>query len=146
LPHQVPLKLRSQRPSLLSESNASDSNCFYGQKKHLFTKRIGEQEIQDYYKRYKNLKQSIEAEENKVFPQVAYLYECEKKNIAPRAFGMVTYKGQEEVVDIANFQMGNNYSSAYSKGLQLLTAKKLSFGHNRLSSVGSLNILKGINS
>lgn len=58
---------------------------------------------------------------------------------------MVNYKGKEDEINIKNHLMGDKYAAAYSKGLKMLTAKKLNISHNRLNPLGSLSIVNGIN-
>lgn len=69
---------------------------------------------------------------------------CDKDHVIPRPFGIVSYKGKEDEINIENFSMGNSYSKAYGKGLKLLNAKVLNLSNNRLSDTGSMNILRGV--
>ena len=57
----------------------------------------------------------------------------------------MNYKGNEEEINVENYQMGNRYAKAYGKGLQLMNVRKLNVAGNRLNEKGTYNILKGLN-
>lgn len=77
---------------------------------------------------------------------MAYLKKCEDFNILPSPFGMANMRGKEDMINLKNFRVGNNYAGALSKGLKLNSAvSKVNLAENRLSPAGGLMILKGMN-
>eukprot|EP00347_Sterkiella_histriomuscorum_P017331 403349792 len=116
------------------------------QRKQLnFSQRVSEQAVFDYYRNYKNLKASIERDEHLIFPQSAYIQSCEKSNLIPRPYGLVTYKGDDQELNVKNFLMGNKYAKAYGQGLSLLETKKVNVSNNRLNERGTMSVLRGLN-
>lgn len=111
-----------------------------------YSHRIGEQSVTDFFSNYKHLKKSIERDEHLKEPQTAFLLQCEKANLIPIPFGLVNYKGKEDEINVSSYKMGNDYATAFGKGLHLAgNVKKLNFADNRLSEEGSFGIIKGIN-
>ena len=72
-------------------------------------------------------------------PQAAFLHQCDKQNLIPKAFGLVNMKGKED--EIRSYSMGNNYAQAYGQGLSLSNIRKVNISDNRLNEKGSYGIL-----
>jgi hypothetical protein len=63
----------------------------------------------------------------------------------PVPYGVVQYKGREEVINVRNYMVNDEVTEAYGKSLQLSNVKKLDFSGNMLSAKGSFNLLRGVN-
>jgi hypothetical protein len=110
-----------------------------------FEQRIGEQPVNDYYKNMKELIRSVQREEHLKEPQTAYLVQCEKQNLVPDPFGLVSRKGNEEELNLQSYRMGNSYAKAYGQGLKLANIKRVNVADNGLNDGGSVALVKGIN-
>jgi hypothetical protein len=65
----------------------------------------------------------------------------EKNKLIPRTNGIVSYKGNENEINIQNFSIGNRYAKAYGNGLKFLHAKKVNVSNNGLNDNSSSLIL-----
>ena len=63
----------------------------------------------------------------------------------PKSCGVVHWKGEEDVVNLKTYMMGNTYAQAFGQGLKHMNAKVVNMSQNRLSMDGTLHILKGLN-
>lgn len=64
--------------------------------------------VREFYQNYKSIKRSVERDEHHIMPQAAFLHQCDKQNLIPKAFGLVNMKGKED--EIRSYSMGNNYA------------------------------------
>ena len=96
------------------------------------------------YSQYNNLtrKHTIES----YTPSWAFIKSTKDKKLIPNPLGLVKRTGDEKILDINNYKVGDNYMSALSNSLRYsehLTT--LEFSGNRLSSSGVSNLFKSIN-
>jgi Leucine Rich repeat len=73
------------------------------------------------------------------------LKKLEEFNLLPSPLGMVATKGDNDIINIRSFRIGDKYAEALSSGLKLSYASKINLSQNRLKPKGGLLILKGIN-
>jgi hypothetical protein len=74
--------------------------------KPLNLQRIGPKPVNNYYESMKR-----RHNKNKDHDKYSeYIAMCDKKSMVPAPFGLVSYKGKEEEVNIKSFRMGNNYA------------------------------------
>lgn len=76
---------------------------------------------------------------------MAYLKKCDKSNLYPEMCGIVSRRGLAEEININQYLVGNKFAEVLSKGLKLSKATNINVAANRLSPVGGLKILQGLN-
>ncbi|CDW85718.1 UNKNOWN [Stylonychia lemnae] len=108
--------------------------------------RVGFPAVQNFYDKYKSIDKSLERRKHKRQAPLAYLKQCEDLRLIPQTMGIVSLKGNNEVMNLKSFRVGNKYAQSIGKGLQLSQGiTKVNLAQNRLSPTGGLKILKGIN-
>ena len=60
--------------------------------------------------------------------------------------GLVSNKGDNRIINIKSFKIGDKYASALADGLKYSAAETINLAQNRLKPEGALKIIKGINS
>jgi hypothetical protein len=71
--------------------------------------------------------------------QTAFLKKCSEGNMIPIPHGLVHYKGHEEEINLRNYGMGDDYVTAFAKGLKISNnIRKVNLSDNRLNERGTL--------
>lgn len=55
----------------------------------------------------------------------------------PEPIGIVSWKGNEQELNIDNYSMGNNYASALSQSIKKINPKRINLKGNRLTAKGA---------
>jgi len=78
--------------------------------------------------------------------QTAFLKKCSESNLVPIPHGFVNYKGHEEEINLRNYGMGDDYVTAFAKGLKISnTIRKVNLADNRLNEKGTIQVVKALN-
>ena len=63
----------------------------------------------------------------------------------PIPYGLVQFKGQEDEINLKNYGMGDEYVTAFAKGLKIShSIRKVNLANNRLREQGTLKFLRAI--
>lgn len=109
------------------------------------TNRVGLPAVRQFYSKYKAIHRNIELKKHERQAPVAYLEKLEKFNLLPSPLGIVSPKGDNSIVNIRSFLIGDKYADALGSGLKYSSASKVNICSNRLKPEGGLKIIKGLN-
>lgn len=88
------------RVRFAGDLHKNNSKSSLSKKAFHFEHRIGDQPVNNYFLNMKELKKSVQRDEHLKEPQTAYLVQCERQNLVPVPFGLVSRKGHEEELNL----------------------------------------------
>jgi len=77
-------------------------------------------------------------------PSIAFMKECRKLFVPPVPLGLIKRKGQENVINVMNYNIGNDYAKALSASMKYIKPKAVLLGGNNNTN-GIMNIITNLN-
>jgi hypothetical protein len=65
--------------------------------------------------------------------EIAYIKQCDKKNILPKPYGIVSRRGTNKYINSSHNMINQDYAKAYGEGLKLSKVPNVNISENLLN-------------
>ena len=102
---------------------------------------IGEKAFMSYYKRYRQVSQDPDRQQNS--PSVAFIRETNKMKIPPAPFGLIKRKGSVQEINVKHYNIGDRYGKALGGSIKHIKPKVINLGSNK-NTKGISSIIRNL--
>ncbi len=78
-----------------------------------------------YYDKYKEIDKNVQKLKDSKQAPIAYLKKIDQYNLIPSPMGLVSNKGDNRIINIKSFKIGDKYASALADGLKYSAAETI---------------------